>query len=188
MVDDVPTTFHFGNTVYEPGNFGDRFYGRVSLRKALAKSMNVATVSLAEAVGYRRVVELAKRAGLNDGLRATPALALGAYEVTPLEMAGAYTVFANEGTYVKPALIAEIRSGNGSMLFRAEPEQRPVLDPKGRIPHAESVGRSGAKRYRGGSSCKGPPSAGGGQDRHLPRRVVCRIHIQSDLCRLGGIR
>ena len=130
MVDDVPTTFYFGNTVYEPGNFGDRFYGRVSLRKALAKSMNVATVSLAEAVGYQRVVELAQRAGLNDGLRATPALALGAYEVTPLEMAGAYTVFANEGTYVKPSLIAEIRSGNGSMLFRAEPEQRPVLDPK----------------------------------------------------------
>ena len=97
MVDDEPTAFHFGNTVYEPGNFGDRFYGRVTLRKALAKSMNVATVSLAEAVGYGRVVELAKRAGLNDGLRATPALALGAYEVTPLEMAGAYTVFANEG-------------------------------------------------------------------------------------------
>ena len=130
MVDDVPTTFHFGNTVYEPGNFGDRFYGHVSLRKALAKSMNAATVSLAEAVGYRRVVELAQRAGLNDGLRATPALALGAYEVTPLEMAGAYTVFANEGTYVKPALIAEIRSGNGSMFFRTEPEQRPVLDRK----------------------------------------------------------
>ena len=130
MVDDVPTIFYFGNTVYEPGNFGDHFYGRVSLRKALAKSMNVATVSLAEAVGYQRVVELAQKAGLNDGLRATPALALGAYEVTPLEMTGAYTVFANEGTYVKPSLIAEIRSGNGSMLFRAEPEQRPVLDPK----------------------------------------------------------
>lgn len=130
MVDDVPTTFHFGNTVYEPGNFGDRFYGRVTLRKALAKSMNAATVSLAEAVGYLRVVELAKSAGLNDGLRATPALALGAYEVTPLEMAGAYTVFANEGTYVKPTFIAEIRSGNGSVLFRGEPEQRPVLDPK----------------------------------------------------------
>lgn len=130
MVDDVPTTFHFGNTVYEPGNFGGRFYGHVSLRKALAKSMNAATVSLAEAVGYQRVVELAQRAGLNDRLRATPALALGAYEVTPLEVAGAYTVFANEGTYVEPALIAEIRSRNGSVLFRAEPEQRPVLDPK----------------------------------------------------------
>ena len=162
MVDDEPTAFHFGNTVYEPGNFGDRFYGRVSLRKALAKSMNVATVSLAEAVGYRRVVELAKRAGLNDGLRATPALALGAYEVTPLEMAGAYTVFANEGTYVKPAFIAEIRSGNGSSVISRRTGTAAGPRPQSRIPDAQSVGRSGAKRYRGGSACKGPQSAGGG--------------------------
>ena len=162
MVDDVPTAFHFGNTVYEPGNFGDRFYGRVTLRKALAKSMNVATVSLAEAVGYRRVVELAKRAGLNDGLRATPALALGAYEVTPLEMAGAYTVFANEGTYVKPAFIAEIRSGNGSSVISRRTGTAAGPRSQSRIPDAESVGRSGAKRYRGGSACKGPQSAGGG--------------------------
>src|SRR5262249_12617505 len=128
LVDDVPTTFRFRNTLYEPNNYGNHFYGRVTLRRALAKSMNVATVSLAEKVGYKRVVELARKAGLNDGLRATPALALGAYEVTPLEMAGAYTVFANEGIHVEPEFITEIRSGNGDLLFRSEPEQRQALD------------------------------------------------------------
>ncbi len=130
IVDDAPATFNFGTSVYEPHNFGDRFYGPVTLRKALSKSMNLATVSLAEEVGYKHVVELARRAGLNDRLRATPALALGAYEVTPLEISGAYTVFANEGTYVRPTFVSEVRSGAGDLLFRNEAQQRPVLDPR----------------------------------------------------------
>ena len=130
MLSDEPTTFHFGNTTYEPSNFGDHFHGRVTLREALAKSMNVATVSLAQQVGYGRVVDLAKRAGLNEDIQATPAVALGAYETTPLEIAGAYTVFANEGVYVKPAFVAEVRSARGRRLSRTEPQERTVLDPR----------------------------------------------------------
>jgi penicillin-binding protein 1B len=130
IVDDAPTTFHFGNDIYEPNNFGDQFYGPVTYRRALAKSMNVATVKVAEQVGYGRVVNLARRAGLNDGLRPTPSLALGSYDATPLEIAGAYTVFANEGTYVKPEFLTEVRSGGGQLIYRAEPVQRLVLEPK----------------------------------------------------------
>jgi penicillin-binding protein 1B len=130
MLDDTPTVFRFGKTVYEPNNFGDRFYGRVTLRKALAKSMNVATVSLAERIGYNRVAELARNAGLNEAIQATPAVALGAYEASPLEMAGAYTVFANEGIYVKPEFIAEVQSGSGELIYRSRAEERTVLDPK----------------------------------------------------------
>jgi len=130
MLDDEPTTFKFGNTLYEPSNFGDHFYGRVPLREALAKSMNVATVSLAQQVGYQRVVDLAKRAGLNEDIQATPAVALVAYETTPLEIAGAYTVFANEGVYVKPAFISEVRSAPGKRLLWNQPQERAVLDPR----------------------------------------------------------
>ena len=71
----------------------------MTLRTALAHSLNVATVKVAEMVGYDAVVRLAKRAGMNYNIQPTPAVALGAYEITPLEVAGAYTIFANQGVY-----------------------------------------------------------------------------------------
>ena len=70
----------------------------MTLRKALAHSLNVATVKVAEMVGYDTVVEMANRAGMNYKIQPTPAVALGAYEITPLEAAGAYTMFANRAT------------------------------------------------------------------------------------------
>ncbi len=100
------------------------------MRRALAKSLNVATVSLAEEVGFDRVVNLARRAGFNAGLQPTPAVALGAYETTPLEMAGAYTVFANEGERVDPTFLANVRSASGKTIIRSDPKPRTVLDPK----------------------------------------------------------
>ena len=107
-VDDVPTTFRFGRQLYTPGNFGQRFYGRVTVRQALAHSLNVATIKVAEETGYDRVVSLAHNAGLNEAIRATPSVALGAYEATPLEIAGAYTIFANNGVYVKPTFLSSV--------------------------------------------------------------------------------
>ena len=97
MVVDEPTTFWFDGKPYEPSNFEHKFYGPVTLRQALAHSMNVATVKVAEMVGYDKVVEMANRAGMNYKIQPTPAVALGAYEITPLEAAGAYTMFANSG-------------------------------------------------------------------------------------------
>jgi penicillin-binding protein 1B len=127
---DQPTVFKFGNQTYEPGNFGDRFYGRVTLEKALAHSMNLATVSLAEKVGYNKVVDLAKRCGINDNVQPTPAVALGAYEATPLEIAGAYTAFANSGVFVRPTFLASVRSADGQMVVGPTPEKRQALDPR----------------------------------------------------------
>jgi penicillin-binding protein 1B len=129
-VNDSPATFTFANQVYEPSNFHDKFYGTVTLKKALAHSMNLATVSLAEKVGYDNVVNLAKRAGLNDKIQPTPAVALGAYEATPLEMAGAYTVFANNGTFVKPTFIRQVRTPDARVLVKGSPESHRVLDPR----------------------------------------------------------
>ncbi|HYO83197.1 MAG TPA: PBP1A family penicillin-binding protein [Bryobacteraceae bacterium] len=130
-VTDQPTTFRFAGQSYTPSNFGDQFYGRVSLRKALAKSMNIATVSVAERVGYRRVLDVATESGLNGKMRATPSLALGAYEATPLEMAASYSVFANAGVAVQPTFIAEVRAPGGALHRRKDPRQgRRVLDPQ----------------------------------------------------------
>ncbi len=127
-LNDAPTTFRFDGQEYRPSNFGDHFYGYVSMRRALAKSMNVATVSLAEQVGYREVHKLARSSGFNETMRPTPALALGAYEATPLEVAGAYTVFANHGVRVAPAFVNEIRS-QGRVAYRHKAEGSAVLDP-----------------------------------------------------------
>ena len=127
---DQATTFYFNHQVYQPSNFGDQFYGTVTLRRALAKSMNLATVSLAEKVGYDRVVQLARRCGINDRVQATPAAALGAYEASPLEMAGAYTVFANRGEFVKPTFIGRVMTGPGETVLEGPAERRRALDPR----------------------------------------------------------
>ena len=130
MIQDEPTTFMFDGRPYEPANFEHKFYGAVSMRDALAHSLNVATVKLAEETGYGAVVDLARRAGLNLDIQPTPAVALGAYEVTPLEIAGGYTIYANHGIYSKPYFVASIASDHGSTIFDNKQEHREVLDPR----------------------------------------------------------
>ena len=130
MILDEPTTFYFDGKPYEPSNFEHKFYGNVSLRDALAHSLNVATVKLAEQTGYDAIVDLARRAGMNVEIHPTPAVALGAYEVTPLEIAGAYTIYANHGVYSKPYFVSDIASDHGSIIFDNKPEHRDVLDPR----------------------------------------------------------
>lgn len=129
VYDDEPTVFYYDGRTYEPSNYKNGFYGRVTVRQALAKSLNIPTVKIAEAAGYGKVAETARRAGLTE-TKGTPAAALGSYEATPIDMAGAYTVFANQGTYLKPSWIHTIRDENGSKIFQAKPETAPVLDPR----------------------------------------------------------
>lgn len=127
---DEPTTFWFDGRPYEPKDFHGESLGVVTLRTALAKSLNIPTVKVAEAVGYGTVVDLARRAGMNLNIHPTPAVALGAYEVTPLEIAGAYTVFANHGLYLKPHWVNSIRDETGKSIFEAKIIPKPVLDPR----------------------------------------------------------
>ena len=127
---DEPTTFYYDGRRYEPGNFGEKYYGAVSLRTALMKSLNIPTVKLAEAVGYGEVVKLARRAGLNMEVRATPAVALGAYEVTAIEMAGAYTMFPSNGVASRPNWVRSVRDRFGGNIFEAKTERHEVLDPR----------------------------------------------------------
>ena len=130
MVRDEPTTFWFDGKPYEPSNFEHKFYGDVTLREALAHSLNVATVKVAETVGYNAVVDLAKRAGMNEQIDPTPAVALGSYVITPLEAVGAYTIFANQGNYVRPNFLRMVRSADGKKLFGNKPDTKGVLDPR----------------------------------------------------------
>ncbi len=130
ILQDEPTTFQFGDEPYEPENYKKEYHGPVTARYALALSLNVATVRLAEMVGYEKVRRLAVAAGINKDILGTPAIALGAYEATPLEIAGAYTIFSNSGKYVRPKMILAVRGADGKVLYRSPVETRDVLDPR----------------------------------------------------------
>ena len=129
MVEDQPTTFTYGDQIYEPRNYKEEYHGEVTARFALAMSLNNATVKMAEEVGYDKVADLAKAAGITS-VKATPAMALGAYDATPLDMAAAYTVFANGGMRISPALVNSVRNANGDVVLDFKTDKRQVLDPR----------------------------------------------------------
>ncbi len=127
-VDDAPTTFHAGSQAYRPANFRNEYMGQVTLRTALAHSLNNATIELAEEVGYDRVARMAELCGLTTPIHPTPAMAIGAYETTPLDVAGAYTVFANSGQHVTPTTLSLVRSAAGAAVYQHVPDPRQALD------------------------------------------------------------
>jgi len=129
LIDDSPTTFEFDGKVYDPRNYKNEYHGQVTARYALQMSLNNATVKMAEMAGYDKVAELARNAGIAS-VKATPAAALGAYDASPIEMAGAYTVLANSGTRIDPLLIHSIREANGDVVEDFHNSKRPVLDPR----------------------------------------------------------
>lgn len=131
VFDDVATTFYYdGEKKYEPNNYHEEFKTRVTVRYALEHSLNIPTVKIAEAIGYKRVADLAKRAGLNAKIKPYPSVALGAFEVTPLEMAGAYTVFANEGKRLQPHALTKVIGADGSTRKTYEYKTTQVLSPQ----------------------------------------------------------
>jgi len=129
ILPDEPSTFAYGDQIYEPRNYKEEYHGDVTARYALAMSLNNATVKMAEEVGYEKVADLAKTAGITS-VKPTPAMALGAYEATPLDMAAAYTVFANNGLRLSPVLVKSVRNADGDPVMNFNPETRQVLDPR----------------------------------------------------------
>jgi penicillin-binding protein 1B len=130
-VDDEPTTFWFEQQPpYTPADFKDEYDGKLTLREALQMSKNVPAVKIAEMVHYERVADLARRVGLNGGIKPTPSIALGAYEVMPLEIARAYTVFPNGGDLLETGFIKSIRDQRGSGVFTEQLKRKPALDPR----------------------------------------------------------
>ena len=129
LVDDSQVSIAYGDQVYEPRNYHEAFHGEVTARYALAMSLNNATVKVAQGVGFGAVASLAKAAGITS-VRATPAIALGSYDASPLEMSGAYTVFSNGGTRVSPSMLTSVRDARGSVLSDYHNDPKAVLDPR----------------------------------------------------------
>lgn len=132
LVNDEPTTFHFGNRSWSPQNYSRRFEGPVTYRQALARSLNVATAKVGEEIGFQRVVELWEAMDMSSRLEPYPSLVLGTFEVTPAELAAAYAVIANGGVRVVPRFFKSIRDENERVLDTPQ-------TPTRRVVHAESA-------------------------------------------------
>ena len=129
-IDDEPTTFEFDGNYYTPNNYHERFMGRVTVRDALTNSLNVATVKVAELIGYGRVVQVARKMGLGMNIQPTPSVALGAYEMTPIDVAAGYTTFATMGTRAEPQFLRIVVNADGTPLEKFTPQTHLVLDPR----------------------------------------------------------
>jgi penicillin-binding protein 1B len=131
MLNDADTTFDFdnGNMQYSPHNFKNEQMGMITARTALMLSQNVATIALAQMVGFDNVVALAHAAGIVSA-QPTPSVAIGAYDASPLEMAGAYTIFANNGVKIDPNMISSVRTADGNVIDDFAPISIQVLDPR----------------------------------------------------------
>lgn len=113
---------------WSPHNYGNQYQGTVTLRAALAHSLNSAAVRLTVEVSPYAVARAAAAAGITSRLNPNMTLALGSSEVTPLEMARAFATFANGGKSVDPALIGEVRLGT-QVIYRALPIARQRISP-----------------------------------------------------------
>lgn len=119
-IQDTAFTVEAGGRRWSPSNYDGEEHGRVTLRRALEESHNVATARLATEVGLDRVVETARRLGLSDDLRPVPSLALGTIEVTPLEMASAYASLAGGGVRPEPLSVLRVVGPDGEPVEARE--------------------------------------------------------------------
>ena len=118
-------------TLWAPGNYEGKYNGEVTLQYALIRSLNTVAVRLIDYLGAGPVVALARRMGVvTPHLPEDLSLALGSASVTPLEMAAAFSVFANNGMAVDPLMIREIRSSNGDLLESRRPFIREAMPPE----------------------------------------------------------
>lgn len=125
IINDAPLTFtQTGGQVWQPKNYGGKFEGPVTMRHALQKSINMVSIRILDRIGVKYGQEYISRFGFDaDKNPAYLTLALGAGAVTPLQMVGAYSVFANGGFKVSPYLITQITDHNGEILAEVQPEK-----------------------------------------------------------------
>ncbi|MCA1592297.1 MAG: PBP1A family penicillin-binding protein [Acidobacteria bacterium] len=128
---DEPKTFNTGNQEYSPGNFGEQYSRQpVTLRDALVHSLNVVTVEVAQEVTIGRVMNLAVKAGLPKPKQNYLAHALGTNEATPLQVASAYTGFAQLGTRTTPVAINRVTTGIGTTVAAPKAQKNEVMRPE----------------------------------------------------------
>ena len=127
IIEDLPFEVESGGQIWSPENYDRTYHGEVSLRNALANSMNIATSRLALDVGLNRVARTARDAGIQSRLQAFPSIALGSFEVTPLELASAYATLANGGIHTEPLSVLSAVDEDGRVVQSRDVEMERVL-------------------------------------------------------------
>ena len=116
-------------TEWRPSNYDREFLGPMTIRTGLMKSQNMIAIKLADEIGLESVAQTARRMGIRSEIERYHSTAIGAVEVIPLQMAEAYSTFANQGTKVKPFPILRVEDAAGRILWDPQPERTEVLDP-----------------------------------------------------------
>jgi penicillin-binding protein 1B len=130
MVEDSPFKWSYDGQDWEPGNYNDEYFGTVTFRRALEKSLNSATARIAREVGVKRVSDIAHRLGVQSPLPAVPSLALGAAEVTPLEVAYAFSTLANNGVRARPLAVKQVMDADSRVREKRDIKVDKVLTPQ----------------------------------------------------------
>jgi len=130
VLDDSPFELEVNGEIWAPQNFDREYRGAVTAREALARSLNIPTIRAAELIGLRDVVRMARRCGITSPLQAVPSIALGTFEVTPLEIAAAFTPIANLGARVDPHVVTSIVDDAGAVREVERPAPQEVISPE----------------------------------------------------------
>jgi penicillin-binding protein 1A len=128
-IDDSPMTIPDGDEPYIPRNYDNKFSGAMSIRQAIAVSRNIPALRLGIEFGNDNVVALCRKLGINSPILPVVSLPLGAADVNPMEVAGAYAVFASGGYKSKTTLIARVTDRNGNLVLDNTPKPELILDP-----------------------------------------------------------
>ena len=130
LIVDDPVTFESGAGVWAPQNYDHRFHGTVSLRTALEQSLNVPAVKIAQTVGTKRILQLAKSLGIRSPLADNLSIALGTSSVSLLEMTSAFGALAYEGVFVAPTAVQAVMTPEGDPAWRHTPERHQAVSPQ----------------------------------------------------------
>ncbi|MCZ7585596.1 MAG: penicillin-binding transpeptidase domain-containing protein [Deltaproteobacteria bacterium] len=131
LVDDAPfTVTNPGSPPWTPHNYDGKYEGTVNARHALQKSRNVPTAKFAMEIGIDRIAGLAHRMGITSGLPEFPSLSLGSADLSPMEVASAYSTLANQGTHAEPLAIRDVVDANGRVLEKKPVEIERVVQPE----------------------------------------------------------
>jgi len=130
IIVDEPISFQDHNAVWMPHNYEEKYFGPTTLREALTFSRNVVTVKVATRLGIKPLVQYIRHLGIRSRLAPNLSLALGSSEVTLLDLAAAYGVFANEGRRVEPRFITRITDQQGAVIDETTPQSEPVISPE----------------------------------------------------------
>jgi penicillin-binding protein 1B len=130
VINDSQFTWAYDGKEWKPDNYNDQYFGAVTLRRALESSLNSATGRVAQDVGIRRVREIAHRLGIQSSLPAVPSLSLGSAEVTPLEVAVAFSTLANGGVRTRPLAVKLVMDQSGQPLEKRDVRVEQVIKPQ----------------------------------------------------------